>query len=106
MSNELRNKMWPEAKPATPISFADPVITRSALGVHVGLDDIFDVLISVYGSLPNGPTVLSREGRVTKRTAQFWLAREHAPRVLQLFLLMERNPAVRRAIRALIDKMG
>ena len=69
------------------------------------LASVFDIIGTCYGHMPNRYDALARDARVTRRTAQFWLSRSHAPRIPQLFLLMERNEQFRVAILAFINQM-
>lgn len=65
---------------------------------------VFDVITSVYGR-PGQRQMMCRDAHVTSRTGQHWMNRTHAPRISQLFRMMEARPEFKKAIQALINRL-
>lgn len=68
------------------------------------IDDVFDIIASVYGSAARR-SLLCRDAQVTTRTGQHWIQRSYAPRISHLFNMMAARPEFKKAIQALIERL-
>lgn len=75
------------------------------LRVEDDLDMVFDLIASVYAGRSNRYAALARDAVVTRRTAQHWLSREHAPRLPHVFRLLYTNVEFRVAFLAMLARM-